>query len=377
MSQLLKNLKISKSIDEINVRILKLPNSSSHRILQSLNSNQNLSFIFKPSLGHSFSVYSRDDSLREYFRISFPIQYCTIDSSTDIRHYIDHIDTIPQQNPYLIFLLGQGKSCIGYFDADHEMTDWREISRIIQCKNIIKLKYPKKSPVFMTNENLTRFYSETIHKIQKWSYLMRRKADQGMLQFDIDRMNIGWMADDRIWHHFWDQHQWIMDRENERQSVMPFDPMTHCGVFRIGDYAMGYPKKTDLLRFSHQLREFYCYIDYDTVNDRHFPKEIKELMEDEELCWDPLAADETEKRNSRGKRKMNRVKESEGDGNKKGLTTKEQIKMKKEMKKAKSIEMKTRKQVMPRYVQESQKIDDLERLLGAVTGEDASNRARV
>ena len=349
------------------MRILKLPHSESHRILQSLNSNQNLSFIYKPSLGHSFSIYSRDNTLNEYLRISLPVQYSTIDASTDIRQYVDDINTISHHNPYLLFLLGQGKACIGYFNANHEMTDWREISRIIQCKNIIKLKYPKKSPVFITNENLTRFYSEVIRKIQKWSYMMRRKADNGILQFEIDRMNIGWMADDRIWLHFWNQHQWIMERENEGQSVMPFDPTTHCGLFRIGDYAMGYPKKSDLLRFSHQLREFYCYIDYDMVNEAHFPMEIRELMDDKELCWDPITPDETERRNSRGKRRSN-IEE-------KGPNHKEQIKMSKELKKAKSIEMKQRKKVMPRYVEESEKIDDLERLLGSVT--DNNNRARI
>merc|ERR1719474_388658 len=194
------------------------------------------------------------------------------------------------------------------------------------------------------------------------------------MQFDVDGMNVGWMADDRIWLHFWDQHRRIMATENEGECVMPFDPITHRGLFRVGDYAMGYPKKSDLLRFSHQLRGFHCYIDHDAVEDAHFPMEIKELMDDEELCWDPLAPDASEQRNSRGKRRLNRITTS---GEERALSRKEQIKMGKEMKRAKREEMKQRKEVMPRYLEESQKMDDLERLMESVAGYDRSDRARV
>eukprot|EP01083_Nonionella_stella_P255847 877605_1 len=124
MANLLKCLKISS--DQINVRVLKLPSTEAHSILKSLNTIPNLSFIFKPSLNHSFSVYPKDNLLKEYFRISFPVQYKTITHNTNINEYITDIISNPQNtfNPYIIFLLGIGKSYTGYFDKNNTMNYW-------------------------------------------------------------------------------------------------------------------------------------------------------------------------------------------------------------------------------------------------------------
>ena len=180
MSQLLKNLKISN--EQVNVRILKLPQTEIHSIFKSLSQNQHLSYIYKPSFRHSFSIYPNNDLLKEYCRISLPIHYKPLNESTNIHSYMDNfspsfMDNPNITNPYMIFLLGQGKACIGYFNHNHDMPYWREISRIVQCKKTIKLKYPL---------------------YESYDYNFEKKEDQQLLKNTFPNIDTNELAKGRI-----------------------------------------------------------------------------------------------------------------------------------------------------------------------------------
>merc|ERR1712228_223175 len=225
---------------------------------------------------------------------------------TNIVEYINNLSLV-QINPYILFFLGQGKANIALFDGvNHKMTAHKEISRIIQCRTIKKLKYPKKSPQFISQKSLIPFYKETMIKCEKfWHYLVNKAQIDGIE--NINDANIGYMADDRIWRDFWTWHWRIAQKENECQDIMPFN-QSKSNLIRIGDFsfAIAYPKKSDLIQCSFGLRDIHCFIDYNLlIKDEHFPKEIsKFIASNDELCWDPFAKEQIIKKEQKNKKKQ-------------------------------------------------------------------------
>ena len=369
MAQLLKNLRNCR-VDDLNVRILKVPRSE-YSIIKSLTST-NLSLIYKSSFVHSFSVYPPHDLTKEYVRISLPIQLKTLNERTNIVEYIERLDSI-ESIPYILFFLGQGKANIAAFDAEHQMSAHREISRVIQCRKIVKLKYPKKSPLFVTNKNLLPFYKETMMKAEKWAFHLQNVSKAPI---DVKDANIAYMADDRIWRDFWNLHRRISEKENEGEDIMPFSEF-HPNLIRIGDYSMAYPKNSDLKRFSFGLRDVHCFVNNALVEEPHFPKNIKDLMSDEEFCWDPMVADCTEQKSKRGFRK-NKIAIVENEGEEvKPYEMKQQKKSKEKEEKIKEYKMKQSKRKMIEFDKESRKMDDLENLIKMTSNKHEQKESNV